>query len=347
MKKIIHIIPQDGLGGVEQAARSLNLENINDLDIEVAFIAGQALSSNIKITTISESTKLNSIRFYINGFSYLLDSKPDVIICSLWRSNIIGITYTLYRRLLCCKPIKLITFVHSNRFTNIVDKIVTKTSALIADEVWFDSLASKKFFFDKKESPKAKLISFFIKTPLIKTYGELNNFVYWGRLSRVKRVDKAIKLFDKIQKYSPHSVFYIYGPNDGELENLRRLVNSLELKNKVFFMGPKAPGEYPKEILSSKFFISTSLNEGMGISVSEAMQLGLVPIVTPVGEIANYCSNNFNSIYFDASTSEKLKIVLEDNSSFNFLRKNAIACWKNRPTYSEDFISNCRRIIES
>ena len=38
MKKIIHLIPQDGLGGVEQAARSLETDNINEFDIKVAFI---------------------------------------------------------------------------------------------------------------------------------------------------------------------------------------------------------------------------------------------------------------------------------------------------------------------
>lgn len=345
MKKIIHLIPRDGLGGVEQAARSLSIDNISDLDIEVAFLCGQTLSINEKINTISELTKLNSIKFYSEGFAYLLDKNPDIIICSLWRSNIIGVSYALYRKFFCHKPTKLITFIHSNRFTNIVDRIVTKTSALVADEVWFDSLASKSRFFHKKESSKARVISFFIRTPPIRVTEKQNNFVYWGRLSRVKRIDKAINFFNKIQKYSPSSIFYIYGPDDGELNTLRNLVSELKLKDKVFFMGSKAPGEYTKEILSSKFFFNTSVNEGMGISVSEAMQLGLVPIVTPVGEIANYCTNDWNSIYFDDSANEKLKFLLENSSMFAFFSQNAKSYWQNKTIYSDDFISNCRRVI--
>ncbi len=42
----------------------------------------------------------------------------------------------------------------------------------------------------------------------------------------------------------------------------------------------------------------------MAISVIEAMQAGLVPIVTPVGEITGYCSDGVNSVFF-----EKLMIV--------------------------------------
>ena len=34
------------------------------------------------------------------------------------------------------------------------------------------------------------------------------------------------------------------------------------------------------------------------MSVLESMQLGLIPIVTDVGEIKNYCVHNHNSIIF-------------------------------------------------
>ena len=41
-KKVIHLIPQDGLGGVEQAARSLI--PYPNLDIDIAFLCGKTLS---------------------------------------------------------------------------------------------------------------------------------------------------------------------------------------------------------------------------------------------------------------------------------------------------------------
>ena len=34
------------------------------------------------------------------------------------------------------------------------------------------------------------------------------------------------------------------------------------------------------------------------MSVVEAMQLGLVPVVTNVGEISRYCIDNFNSVIY-------------------------------------------------
>ena len=44
------------------------------------------------------------------------------------------------------------------------------------------------------------------------------------------------------------------------------------------------------------FFLQLSFYEGFAMSVIEAMQLGLVPVVTNVGEISNYCIDNFNGV---------------------------------------------------
>lgn len=349
-QKVIHLIPQDGLGGVEQAARSLKPSK--DLDIQVAFICGESLIKNEIIRQVSgPKVKLNSPKFYLNAFKYLLKEKPDVLVSSLWRSNIVSVSYTLYRRLIARDDIQLIAFLHVSKFNRKLEWLLTKATMCLSNEIWCDSVATKdNLLKGTKFEKKSKVISFFIgessncsfnKTP------KKNNFVFWGRLSQQKRVDKAIGLFKKIHNRNPKSLFYIYGPDNGELNNLKKLVKKLDLVNSVLFMGTKEPSEYPKEALSSKFFINTSSNEGMAIAVTEAMQLGIIPIVTPVGEIQNYCTNDENSIYFDESTIDKILNLLNDDISYQKMRDKAIQYWSNKPSYSDDFNSNCLRLIRS
>ena len=45
------------------------------------------------------------------------------------------------------------------------------------------------------------------------------------------------------------------------------------------------------------------------MSVLESMQMGLIPIVTNVGELQNYCIDNKNSIIFKDIESTKDKII--------------------------------------
>lgn len=346
--KVVHLIPIDGLGGVEQAARSL--DPTDKLNIEVAFISGKSLSDKPHIKIIDENSKLNSFKFYKSGFKYLLNQKPDLLICSLWRTSIIGIAYYLYRRSLSEKKLKLVVFIHANKFAHVADKIITKTIIRLSDEVWCDSHASKVGIFKRNsKDSKLKNISFFVRTLdknlNLNNQQRSNNFVFWGRIAKQKRLDKAINLFKKINEDLPKSLFYIYGPDRGELSSLKELVKKLNLTDKVLFMGEKEPNYYPEEALNSKFFVNTSSHEGMAIAVTEAMQLGLVPIVTPVGEIANYCIDGVNSIYYDKSTHLNVMNSIDNELVYKELSSNTAEYWQHRIDYSTDFNQNCIRVL--
>ena len=84
----------------------------------------------------------------------------------------------------------------------------------------------------------------------------------------------------------------------------------------------------------------------MAMSVVEAMQLGLVPIVTPVGEIKNYCdSKNSILIYENQAAISNIFNLIENNSQYNNLKKNAINRWKDHEIYSDSFLKASKRIL--
>lgn len=347
--KVIHMIPKDGLGGAEQAARSLDPSP--DLNIETVFICGDLLSDKKHIKVLGKKVKLNSFGFYYSGFRYLLEKKPDVLICSLWRTSFIGVFYFILMKVLLKKDFKLVLFLHSSKFSHFLDKAITKCAAFFASEIWCDSHATEVAFFTDKhkhKNEKVKIISFFVridKQENIQNTNKVNNFVFWGRIAKAKRLDRSITFFGEILHKCPESLFYIYGPDGGELKYLESLVKELGLSHNVLFMGEKMPDFYPEEAFRSKFFINTSSHEGMAIAVVEAMQLALVPVITPVGEIANYCIDNFNSIYFNDKTADKLMELMKDNDLYSKISGNAREYWANKVDYSTDFNNNCLRLL--
>ena len=97
------------------------------------------------------------------------------------------------------------------------------------------------------------------------------------------------------------------------------------------------------------FFIQLSHYEGMAMSVVEAMQFGLVPIVTNVGEIEHYCIDYQNSIIYEGlqKTFNKVFELKKSEIDFHEIRNNAINTWKNKKLYKEDIFYNCKLISQA
>lgn len=94
------------------------------------------------------------------------------------------------------------------------------------------------------------------------------------------------------------------------------------------------------------FYLQTSDLEGMAMSVLEAMQLGLVPVVTPVGEIASYCRHQENSLLItsDRQAVDDILGLLNNSRMYEQLRERAIATWTDKPLYSESVVQACLEI---
>ena len=94
---------------------------------------------------------------------------------------------------------------------------------------------------------------------------------------------------------------------------------------------------------NATFFVQLSSFEGMWMSVSESMQLGLIPIVTTVGEINKYCKNMFNSLIYHNNDEQIIKSIFElidSEDSYKKIRRNSIETWANVSTYRNDLIDN-------
>ena len=120
----------------------------------------------------------------------------------------------------------------------------------------------------------------------------------------------------------------------------------MELGNKVVFAGPMTMPEISAATAEASFFLQLSKQEGMAMSVVEAMQLGLVPVVTPVGAIKEYCRDEENALLFSGieDTQSRIERVLADARQFQRMSRLATAQWADAPLYQDDLLIAARDV---
>lgn len=340
--RIIHLIPQDGLGGVESAARSFAVDG--HVQIQVWFMAGASLLRSSAIREVAPLSRLNSIKPYFLSLFQLWKVNPEIVIVSLWRARLVGLIYKMLR-----PRVRLVSMIHSTRFTHVVDKWITHASVWVAEEVWFDSQAALSVFRGLG-AKRSRVISFLVRitnsTSAIVAQRRID-FAFWGRLAPGKDVPRAIAIFDQVKRKFPVGYFYIYGPDDGDLGSIVKAISASADPGSIRLMGTKLAGEFPSPIPECTFFLMTSNAEGMAVSVVEAMQLGLIPIVTPVGEIPNYCVDGVNALLVsDDDLIVPSIISLAQNAELlSEMSESASSFWLDKVDYGADFEAACHALL--
>ena len=342
MKRFIHIIPANAIGGVESAAETTRGMLAKTFNLEIIYL------SSIQNNNSFFSKFIYLLESFINT-AKVLKKKPDFIIVSLWKS-----CFSAYIISLINPKIKIILFLHLPKSTNLLDFYFSKLISNIAQEIWADSnktLLSRCKELNINRDVNKKIISFLKHKTSAKKEGksyECNaRFIFWGRIHRQKRIDKAIKLVNNIISKGISEVdFLIIGPDCGDLVNLKNIIKNLRIKNNIIFKKELPFKKIIKLSKSYSFFLQLSDFEGMGMSVMESMQLGLIPIITDVGEISHYCKHKINSIVYKNiyRTSDDILSLIANKKEFNFIKNNALETWKNAPTYRDDIYNNLESI---
>ena len=335
MKKTVHLIPYDGIGGVESAARSMGCLKQGDVDFEIEFIYRNATNTN-HLATYNPFPLLAAVK-------KITFNPVDLLIVSLWRAYIVGFFAKLF------KPnLKLVVFIHLQKDAHWLDYLFSRLAIFLATEVWADSNASLRLRFPRVNSDKCRIISFvthYFKALPLKTVSP--DFIFWGRMSLQKKIERSLRIFADVHRRIPTARFWIIGPDGGELSTIKRLCNALELSDSVIFLGEMNFDEITHYAQQASFYLQTSKFEGMAMSVVEAMHLGLVPVVTPVGEIGSYCKHGQNALVveYENKCVDDLLDLLGDDKKFQAMRLQAITTWTEKQLYTESVMQACESIL--
>ena len=117
---------------------------------------------------------------------------------------------------------------------------------------------------------------------------------YLGRFSTYKGIDTVIKGVAEAVKQIPNLVMIIAGEGH-ERASLERLVEELNLKENVHFLGRQSPRAV---CWAADFILLGSTREGFALSIVEAMACGVVPLRTPSAGAADQIKHGVNGFIF-------------------------------------------------
>lgn len=129
-----------------------------------------------------------------------------------------------------------------------------------------------------------------------------------GRLVKRKGFDFLIKALSKIDNNKVHLLLIGDGP---EKENLKNLSEELNIKERVHFLGSVSEERKFQYLSNSDIYILSSVHEGFGIVLQEAMQVGLPIIATNNGGQVDIVENGKNGYLIEFNDEQSLKNKIE------------------------------------
>lgn len=137
-----------------------------------------------------------------------------------------------------------------------------------------------------------------------------NTVLFMGRLDARKSPDLLLRAAKRVVKTHPDARFVFGG--DGDVPTYEQLAVELGIGDRCSFIG-WAKGEKKDEVFrNSSMFCLPSKNEGMPMSVLEAMSYGLATISTPVGGVPQVITDGVDGILFPVDDVDALASKLED-----------------------------------
>jgi glycosyltransferase involved in cell wall biosynthesis len=135
--------------------------------------------------------------------------------------------------------------------------------------------------------------------------GNLVKILFLGAVGRRKGVYPLIEAFAKARAVLPCPVSLQIG-GDGEIAQCRALAERLQVASNVEFLGWVGAAERDTLLKDADIFVLPSLNEGLPMSLLEAMAAGLPVISTRVGGIPDLVTDGENGLLVDAGDVDAL-----------------------------------------
>lgn len=336
MPKVIHLVPYNGIGGVETAARSMAAYSAPGMEFQVAYIYPAAFGPPPRSASFNPWPLLQAAR-------RIVAAKPDLLLVSLWRSCLVALLAKLFE-----PRLRLVLFLHLPSDAHWLDRLATRCIAALASEVWADSQETLQRRLASASPRNGRVISFVTRRIARLPARPVSPvFIYWGRLHPQKGLDRALRIFAAVHATDPAARFIVIGPDGGDLARINALIAAACLHDAVHIVGSLDFDAITQHAAAASFYLQTSTAEGMAMSVVEAMQLGLVPVVTPVGEIEHYCRDGENALLVssDAATVDAIVQVLHDDARYQSLSGNAAASWTAKPLYAQSVLQACASIV--
>lgn len=233
---------------------------------------------------------LEAIRLIIHGLRACIKFNCDVIYVPLslaWGPlSIIMSPYVV--SLLCRRPLVIVLHHLSKRALYYNNRIMIKTITLLAHKQAKTCIAVSQATADsiKRNFKKSSVIITGNGVNLnrfksIKDQAKLYDAAYFGRISKEKGIYTLLEAWKIVTTKTSSAKLILLGGIEKNIKHtLRDIVKKLELDQNVIFAGFVSDRQAVNMLSSSKIFVLPSTEEGFGLTVAEAMAIGLPCILS-------------------------------------------------------------------
>jgi glycosyltransferase involved in cell wall biosynthesis len=131
---------------------------------------------------------------------------------------------------------------------------------------------------------------------------------YTGRIQRVKRIDLLLDAFACIHRIHPDTHLIIAGEGE-DRHSLAAYAETLGIADRITWTGFRR--DVPRILSAFDIYVQSSLNEGLSLSILEAMAAGIPVVATDVGGNSEVIAHEVNGLLVPAGTTDEfVKAVL-------------------------------------
>lgn len=135
----------------------------------------------------------------------------------------------------------------------------------------------------------------------------------WVRAFRsIYNPSLAVESFAGILKNYPQATLTMAGPDDGLLDETKKLAKKLGVLDKITFPGPLKNTELPDLYSSCSVYLNTTSYESFGMAVMEAVACGIPVVSTAVGEIPLLWKDNEEILLVNDFKSQTMSEKIEE-----------------------------------
>lgn len=294
--KILYFITSLDMGGAEQLLL-LTLKNLNRQRFKpfvcclyAGKLANEIEGLGIEVIDLKIKNKLD-LSILFKFYNLLKKEKFDIVHTHLFHSNIIG---RIMARL-CHVPIVISTLHYAFSYNGNFGIILERLTAKLADRIIVVSDAVRNFCINEIKIPQERLQliyngvdlnildEVFINLPSLREELSLNNdFLVGciGRFAEVKGQRYLLKAIAEVIKVHNKIKFLLIGSGPLEKE-LRDLTKALGISDNIIFLDSRR--DIPQMMHSVDLYVVPSLQEGLSITLLEALAMEKPTIATTVG----------------------------------------------------------------
>ena len=289
--KIVHFSPQQNQGAVVKRIRNYVQEH--QIQIVHSHTPRTIFSTFRAIAGIKDGTRPRHV-----ATKHLLTS---------WKDRRWGILYALFDYLTLYMPERLVP-VSEGMARHVMalpgisrDKVTAIQNAIPCDT-----------FYQPEKRPASRLDLGLTPEQLV--------FGYSGRLDLVKRIDLLLQAFAEVHAVQPQARLLLIGEGS-EQKELEALASHLGIASSVIWTGYRPGTDIPELLAAIDIYVQPSHNEGLSLSILEAMAAGKPVIATNVGGALEVLRQRETGLVIPAlSTPEALVSAMRELSSNPDLR---------------------------